>query len=229
MKTLSGTLTAALAARRLRARDYLWITARDFTTGDPVSVGFWSGLRDVTGVQVYDARTGIATARNFYGAGGLISIGAIPAVVGFTAARINVRMSQLDEQVEAAIRGYDVKMAEVQIYRGLFDPDTAALVEPASCRFFGFVDELKIITGSENEVGYADLTCANHTLELFRANPATRSHADQIARHAGDAFFKDADTVGKWGPMQWGPKQESVDSKAQKKGLLGLGNFLGFL
>lgn len=228
MRTYPPAVTSALAARRLRARDYLWIVAHTRDDWSPVSVGFWSGLTDVTDVPVVDPHTGLSDDRNFYGAGGLIEIPDIPATVGFAVSSIEIKMSQLDEQVENAVRLYDVKQAEVQIFRGLFNPDTALLVSPAECRFIGFVDDLRIVTPKENQDGGVLLQCSNHTQELLRANPSTRSHSDQQNRHSGDDFFKDADSVGEWGPLQWGPATVKADSKPQKKGLLGFGGtFLG--
>lgn len=228
MRTFDPAIVTALAARRLRARDFLWIIAHDRSDWSEVPVGFWSGLQNVTDVPVLNPHTGSSEDRDWYGAGGLIEIPDIPATVGFAVSSIEITMSQLDEQVELAVRLYDVKQAEVQIFRGLFDPVSAALVAPAECRFIGFVDYVNILTPKEGEVGGVTLTCSNHTQELLRANPSTRSHADQQLRHAGDDFFKDADAVGEWGPLQWGPAAVKAESKNQKKGLLGFGGtFLG--
>lgn len=228
MRTISPTLQAALAARRLRARDYLWIIAKDLITDAPVSVGFWSGLENSTH-QVVDPHTGSTVSRAFYGAGSLIAIDDIPAIIGFDTSPITISMSQLDTQVNNAVRGYNCKFAEVQTFRGAFDPDTNVLLEAAFCRFFGYIDNIKIVTPKENEDGNVILTCMPGTVQALRSNPSIRSHEDQggvAGRHPGDDFFKDAAVVGDWGPMQWGP--ETVDPNAKKKGLLGWGGgFLG--
>lgn len=227
MKDISVENQSALAARRLRARDFLWLVARDRDTGDPVPVGFWSGLSNVT-APVLDPDTGTEAVRAWYGVGALIEISDIPSVLGVTVNDITVRMDQLDAEVSEAIRLYDCKQAGVQIFRGLFDPDSGLLVAPALCRFVGFVDEVQIHTPSEGGDGYAELTCVSHTQELLRANPATRSHEDQKRRNATDTFFVDAAVVGTWGPKQWGPKQETVQAE-KPKGLFGWGNLFGFL
>src|SRR5690606_38720310 len=70
MKSYSANTVAALAARRLLPRDFLTITARERDTGEPVTVGFWSDLANVTAL-VIDPETGDPDLRAFYGAGSL--------------------------------------------------------------------------------------------------------------------------------------------------------------
>jgi len=225
MRTLSPENQAALAARRLLPRDFLWIVARDRASGDPVSVGFWSDIASVTAL-VLDPDTGVSVLRPFYGAGGLIQISDIPAISTVTVQRVTITMSQLDEQVEAAVRLYDIKQARVEIFNGLLDPDSRKLVAPAEPIFVGFIDGVNIITPPENEDGGVTLTCVSHTQELARSNPATRSHEDQKLRDAGDFFFVDAAVTGDW-IHHWGQAQGQTAPK--KKGLFGWGGFLGFL
>lgn len=227
MKTYSTNTTAALAARRLMPRDFLTITARDRETGDPVSVGFWSDLATVDAL-VIDPDTGASSLRTFKGAGALIGITDIPAVVGVSVETVTITMSQLDEQVEAAVRLYDVKQARVEIHTGLLDPDSRKLVDPAEPLFVGFVDRVEIRTPRENEEGAAVLVCTSGTQELLRSNPATRSHEDQQIRAPGDAFFKDAAVCGDW-DHYWGAVGQNKVETTKPKGLFGWGNFLGFL
>lgn len=224
MHTFDNDTIAALAARRLLPRDFLWIAARDRSTGDPVSVGFWSDVSNVSAL-VLNPDTGASVSRDFYGAGGLIQIDDIPAVASVTIQQINIRMSQLDEMVEEAVRLYDIKQARVEIYTGMLDPDSRKLVAPAICRFVGFVDGVTIDTPSENDDGGVSITCVSHTQEMTRSNPSTRSHEDQKLRDPDDDFFIDAAVCGEW-QHYWGPRPGKVEAK---KGLFGWNNFLGFL
>lgn len=229
MRAISVENQSALAARRLRARDFLWLTARDRETGDPVSVGFWSGLSNVT-ADVLDPDTDEPVTRAWYGVGALIEVSDIPAVIGVSTNDITVRMDQMDAEVNEAIRLYDCKQAGIQLFRGMFDPDSGKLVAPGFCRFVGFVDRIEVKTPAEGESGYAELTCVSHTQELLRGNPTTRSNEDQKRRSATDNFFADAAVVGTWGPKQWGPKQETINATPPpKQGLFGWGNLFGFL
>lgn len=226
MRVISTANQAALSARALVARDFLWFVVRDRITGALVNVGFWSDLENVS-AQVLDPDTLSTVVRSYYGAGGLISIDDIPSVSTIQVQDVHIRMSQLDQQVANAIRGYDTKQARVEIHRGLFDPVSRDLVAPAIVRFVGFVNLIDINTGTEDSEGYVDITCVSHTQELTRSNPATRSHADQQTRSVGDDFLVDAAVVGDW-EFQWG-EEKGTKSVPVRKGLFGWNNFLGFL
>jgi len=227
MKSFSANTVAALAARRLMPRDFIWIVARDRSTGAPVSVGFWSDLANISALMI-DPETDAPALRNFYGAGSLITVSDIPSIVGVSVERTTVTMSQLHDQVEQAIRLYDCKQARIEIHTGLLDPDSRKLVDPAEPIFVGFIDEIEIRTPSENEDGAVVLTCASGTQELLRSNPATRSHADQQVRAPGDDFFLDAAVCGDL-DHYWGAVGQNKVTTTKPKGIFGWGNFLGFL
>lgn len=227
MRAISTENQAALSARALVARDFIWFVARDRETLAPVSVGFWSDIENVSSVPVIDPNTGSLVSRSYYGAGSLIAIDDIPAVSTVQVQDIRIRMSQLDAAVNNVIRFYDTKQARVEIHRGLFDPVSRDLVAPAFVRFVGFVNLVEVHTPPEGGDGYAELTCVSHTQELTRANPSTRSHADQQLRAPGDTFFVDAAVVGDW-KGTWGESRGAKPVET-RKGLFGWGNFLGFL
>lgn len=227
MRSISIANQAALNERQLVPRDFLWIVAKNRETGDDEAVGFWSDIEPKT-VTILDPDTGNPVDREYYGAGGLISIDPIPSVSVIQVQDIKIVMSQLDEMVNQAIRLYDVKQSRVEIHRGLFDPDTMDMVDPAEIRFVGFVNTVDINTPSENSDGNVTITCVSHTQELTRSNPSTRSHEDQkINRDENDDFYKDAGVVKDW-EIQWGAnnKKKQVENP---KGLFGWNNFLGFL
>lgn len=221
MRAISTENQAALSARALVARDFIWFVARDRETLAPVSVGFWSDIENVSSVPVIDPNTGNLVSRNYYGAGSLIAIDDIPAVSTVQVQDIRIRMSQLDAAVNNVIRGYDTKQARVEIHRGLFDPVSRDLVAPAFVRFVGFVNLVEVHTPPEGGDGYAELTCVSHTQELTRANPSTRSHADQQLRAPGDTFFVDAAVVGDW-KGTWGESRGAKPVET-RKGLFGWG------
>lgn len=228
MRAISVANQTALAQRALVARDFLWFVARNRETGDPVSVGFWSDLENVQ-AQVLNPDTLTAVTRNYYGAGGLIEIEGIPAVSTIQVQDVTIQMSQLDEQVQNAVRLYDIKQARVEIHRGLFDPVSRNLVAPAIVRFVGFVNLVDIRTPRENEPGGVQITCVSHTQELMRSNPSTRSHEDQrYTRDPDDFFFADAGVAHAW-DYQWGDSPQAQQVQTRPPGLFGWNNFLGFL
>ena len=222
MRDISAANQAALQQRSVVARDFLWIS-----TIDGHDVGFWSDLANITAL-VLDPDTRAPVLRPWYGAGGLIGISDIPAVGHIQVENITIDMSQLQPQVEEAVRLYHVKQARVEIFRGLLDPVSGQLVAPAEPRFVGYIDKVDIQTPSEGQSGSVRIEVASHSQELLRSNPSTRSHEDQQVRAPGDIFFIDAAVVGDWGPFQWGPKE--VQQRTEKKrGLFGWGGVLGFL
>lgn len=202
MRSFSSTLQNALLSRSIVFRDFLWIVARDRSTGNPYPYGFWSDVGSVS-VQVVNPLSQQAVTRSFEGAGTLIQISDIPAVSNLTVQTVTIEMSQINDSVATIVRGYDLKQARVEVFSGYFDPDTRALLEPAFCRFQGFVDQSEIKTPKEGEAGSIVLTCNSHLAELTRSNPETRSHATQQRRDGNDGFFQDVAAVGEWN-VDWG-------------------------
>jgi hypothetical protein len=220
MRTISAENLAALEARELVARDFIWFVVRDRSTGAPVTDGVWSDVGNIAAAVIHPD-TGVPVTRDWYGSGTLVGVDDIPLVANLSAQNITIRMSQVSEHVQTLVRQYDCKQGRVEIYRGLFDPDTRQMVAAAECRFVGVIDQIVIKTPSENEVGSVTMTCASHTQEMTRSNPATRSHATQILRQAGDMFFQDADTVTEW-EFFWGSEKGVVPTQKKRKKFLGI-------
>lgn len=203
MRSVPAAYRDALAARRLVARDYLWIEARTRAAVPvPAPVGFWSDLGDVS-AEVIDPLTGAPVIRPYYGAGTLIKVSDIPLVSNLTVQTVRIQLSQLAEEVNQAVRVYEAKQARVELHRGLFDPETLQLVAPAVPRFLGFCDFIDIKTPAEGGDGGVEMRCTSHTQEMTRSNPDTRSHQSQVLRAPGDNFFEGAENAGEiehfWG------------------------------
>lgn len=215
-RTVSAENYAALQARRLVARDFLWLQVRDRITGDPVFDGYWSDVGAVT-CNVIDPETGGSTSRTFFGAGGLISISDIPLVSNLTVQNITITLSQVADRVNDLVRTYDCKQGRVDVFRGLFNPQTRVMVAPAEPRFVGFIDELPIKTPKEGEDGSIELSCTSHTQEITRANPDTRSDSSQRLRSATDNFYQDVAVVGSW-QMFWGKASSAIPAASLTAG-----------
>ena len=214
---------AALQQRKLVARDFLWLVVRDRDTGMPVTDGLWSDVGNVT-ADVINPDTGLVDTRDWYGSGTLVAIDDIPMVANLSVQNVNIRLSQIDDHVNDLVRLYDAKQGRVEIYRGLFDPDSRQMVAPAECRFVGFIDQIEIQTPTENEEGHVTLICASHTQEMTRSNPDTRSDASQKLRHATDNFFQDTSTAGQW-EVFWGSQKGVVPTQPapqKRKKFLGI-------
>ncbi len=220
MRGLSSANQAALAARQLVVRDFLWLVARNRYNGAPEPVGFWSDVGNVS-AEVINPDTGQVEVRAFYGSGSLIAISDIPLVSNITVQSVDINMSQIDELVQQAVRLYDMKQARVEIYRGLFSPASRQMVAPAEPRFVGFVDQVRLRTPAENDAGEAVLTCKSHTQEMTRSNPDTRSDASQKLRDPTDNFYQDTSTVSDW-ELWWGSEKGVVATQPKRKKFLGI-------
>lgn len=206
-RSVSSPNNAALQARQLVARDFVWFIVRDLVTGNPVTDGYWSDVGDVS-ADVIDPETGGTVTRSFAGASGLISISDIPLVSNLTVQNVTLTLSQVSDRINTLVRGYDCKQGKVQIFRGLFDPATRTMVAPAFPRFVGTIDDAPITTPPENEVGDVSISVTGNTQELTRSNPDTRSDSSQKQRDVEDDFYRHTATVVDW-QMYWG-KQSGV-------------------
>ena len=209
-RALSTENNDALQSRRLEARDFVWFIVRDRDDGSPVTDGYWSDVGSVT-TEVVNPETGGTEERTFADAFGLIQISDIALVSTLTVQQVTIVLSQVSDRINELVRTYDCKQGQVQVFRGLYDPDTHELVGPAFPRFVGFIDEAPITTLREGENGDVTLTCTSHTQELTRANTDTRSDASQRLRSATDNFFADAAVVGTWQQF-WGREGGAIRS-----------------
>lgn len=215
---LSSASLTALQQRRLVARDFIWFVVRDRVTGAPVYDGYWSDAGTLS-ADVIDPDTGATSTRTWGGAGSLISISDIALVSSITVQTVSVRLSQVADRVNDLIRNYDCKQGRVEIYRGLFNPDTRELVDPATPRFVGFIDHIEVKTPKENDEGGVELTCTSHTQEMTRSNPDTRSDSSQRLRDPADNFLQDVAVVGEWNHF-WGRASGKVEAVTGTPGSL---------
>jgi hypothetical protein len=209
MFSLDAAEITALQQPVIDSRNFVWITAKDRDTGDPVPMGFWSD-GGIFACEVKDALTGSTVEREFAG-GGLVSVSSIPRSVGLAVRRVEVVLSAIDADAETAFRTYSIRQAPIQIYRGLFTPGTFNLVAPAKPVFVGYVDEAPVITPAEGGAAKVTLQCVSHTVELTRKNPDVRSHESQQRRAPGDDFYKDVNTVGDR-EVPWGEHRKITKS-----------------
>jgi hypothetical protein len=220
----------ALTARKLIARDFVWFIVRDLDTGNPVTDGYWSDVGSIT-CDVIDPETGSTVTRTFVGASGLISISDIPIVSNLTVQTITLTLAQAADRVNDLVRGYDCKQGKVQVFRGLFDASTRAMIAPAFPRFAGTIDEAPITTPKEGDSGDVVLTCTGNTQELTRSNPDTRSPASQKLRDPDDDFFRHVATVSDW-QQYWGKDSGTMGvtggSSFVSRTLSGVGGAFGY-
>jgi hypothetical protein len=200
MRLLDPAICAQLAARNgLNARLLAFITARDRSTGDPVSIGFWTGEDHQTFVINGDART-------YYGAGTLLSMPPLQSEVGLRVRSHRIVFSPLAPEVQQAIRGYDPRLAPTELHVAYFDLQSQALIADPVRVFKGFIDTVKIVTppvGGSAEV-QVDLMSSAHA--LTRVLALKKSHESLIARAPTDQFRSYTSVTGAV-TCVWGEKK----------------------
>ncbi|MGQ3294610.1 MAG: hypothetical protein ACT6U0_20665, partial [Shinella sp.] len=121
---------------------------------------------------------------------------------------IRIRLSQINDAVQIAIRGYDPKHAPIELHLGLFDTATMLPVAPAVPVFVGRVNGSPITTPAAGSEGSIELSCVSDTRELTRLNPLKRSDEMQQRRVVGgvpDRFRRYSDVAGGWlQNIHWG-------------------------
>lgn len=200
MRSLPNAIANRIGDRNLRRRSLLWITASN--GGTPVSVGFWDDAGDVT-IPVTDYATGQTVQRLYHGAGSLIGIDDIPLVADLTVREVSVTLSQIDASVVNAVRGYDCRLAPVEIHHAWQDPASRVMLGPALPMFAGVVGEITITDPQAGEAGKIVARLVSQSREMTRANPDMRSDQSQRLRTSGDKGYEHAGVCGEW-DIPWG-------------------------
>ncbi|WP_309086381.1 hypothetical protein [Chelativorans sp.] len=190
--------------------NFIWIQAKNRQTGEIEAVGFWSGWDAVT-APVLNPDTMLPVVRPYQAGGSVIDVPAIPLESDLTIRTIRIRLSQINDAVENAIRGYDPRLAPVEIHRGFMDTNTHLLVAPALPRFIGWINGAPIRTPAVGGEGGIEIACVSHTRSLTKVNPMRRSDEQQRLRQ-DDRFRRYTGAAGAWlQNIHWG-EAKSKDS-----------------
>lgn len=188
----SPTITT-LQSGQLVLRDFLYVRGKD-SDGDPAPFGFWTGTDDVT-TNVISATDGSTESRDFIGGGTLLDVPAIVDTIGLEARSVDFGLSQIHSAVADMIRGNNIRVAVVELHRGVYDPDTWTLVSTPFPRFLGRVDGAHVETAAIGGQGGITLSAMSNAIDLTRTNPALKSDETQRLR-SDDRFRRYADTAG---------------------------------
>ena len=204
MKTLNSAVVAARQARAgTSAHGLIWVTAKDRVTGAAETIGFWTGLdhRDFT-IKDVD--------RTYFGAGNVLDLGDTVAEVGVQIRMRTVTLSGLTAEVQQAMKGYDARLAPVEIHRAEFDTDTGNLLAEPERIAKGWIDKVNWADGAKQDDGTASfavtISIASASRALTRTLAQKFSDASQKLRNAADAFFQYVD-VSSDAQVYWGDKR----------------------
>lgn len=193
---------AALESGSLVLRDFLAIQGKD-SEGVPVPFGFWTGEDDVT-TNVVTATDGGTDSRDFVGGGSLPPDGIPPIVdtIGIEVRTLDLELSQLHPTVLNMVNGNNIRHAVAELFRGLFNPATFALVSTPFSRFLGRIDAAPRKTAAAGSSGAQTITMVSDAVDLTRTSPELKSDESQKLR-SSDRFFQYADTAGEY-ERRWG-------------------------
>lgn len=175
----SATETHLASLEGVVPRTLVWIEARNRSTGATETAGFWNGLdeRQFT----IDGET-----RTYVGAGALLGVDPVVATVGLEVRMHRLSLSEITEEVAQAVRGYDARLAPVEVHRAAFDPETNEVIGTPHRVIKGTVDSIKIPEGTEGESEPMTLTVADAGRSLTQTLSLKKSDATQRSISATD-------------------------------------------
>ena len=206
MKNTSTAFLAALTGARDSAivpRRFAWFTAKALDTGAPVTLGLWNGDEDIN-ISVISGVTGLPEARTYYGASN-VAIGEIPRTSDLTIQTVTVKISQIATAAQQLVRGYDLRLAPVEIHDMAFDTVSRQPVSAPEIAFLGLVNDAPIRTPSVGQDGDITISCVSAAISMLeRSNPVKSSYEGQ-KRRSGDEWGLYSSTIATW-TIPWGQK-----------------------
>ena len=199
MRTLPSELTTHLATTSgVKMRQLLWVEAKNRTTGELETIGFWSGEDHQD--FVIDGET-----RTYYGGGQFIQFGEVTLDSTLNVRKLTASVFPISPEIEVVLREYEPKMAPVETHVLFLYPETNNQVCPPVKMHKGWIDRFPIKTPPIGEEGSGALEMVNHTRMLTRRLPHKRSDDTQRKRSGSDSFYADVGMTGQV-TTPWGSK-----------------------
>lgn len=209
-------VSAWFAARRPYAvRALLWLRVRDWETEAQVEVGFWNG-EDTMDIDVVDPTTDAVVTRTFVSGGPNLTFGGSESAAGLDIQPVEFSLSAIDATVAAAVRGYDLRAAPVELYVGYKDPEARGFLAPPRVVFEGLAQSAPIPTPPPDGSAEMTLSAVPLTRQLTIGSPGRLSDAEQRLR-GGDRILRYADTAHLV-PLAWGQQSARVTGQTTRRG-----------
>lgn len=195
VNTYNALLNAA--ERGIVPRDFVWIKALNTTTDLIEEIGIWNGNVPVT-VNVIRPDTGATVSRVYQGLAGLMQVPSVPMGMKLEVRSIKLVFSNLSPEIINAVLVFNPKSQPIEIHRGLLDPATMNLVDPALCRFDGLINRVPIKRAKSGNDGQIAIECQSHARTLSMGNPEKFS-AEFFKRRGGRMPYLDVVPKIVWG------------------------------
>lgn len=178
MLALTTEQQAALAARHVMRRLFIYCDALALDGVTPAPVGFWDDVGTVT-----------VEGRTYVGSGTVISVGSLSFVGDMSIPGLSVTISGIDPTAALLVRGETVGQRAIELKVGIFDVDTRDIIGDLVPRFIGKVDDIEIQTPQAGGNSTIVLTCESTSRALTISRYDTRSDACQRLRDPSDGFY----------------------------------------
>lgn len=193
-----STLSTLQDRSGIIARQMIWFSAKNRTTGATETIGFWNGDDHVTLTIDGDERT-------YFGAGTTMRVPRIITEVGIQARTHRITFSAVAAETLIALRQYNARHAPVEIHRALYDINTRSLVSEPHRVFKGWINNAPIPRKPPGEDATLDISLTSSARALTRNLALMKSDESQKLR-ADDRFRKYADISGDvttyWGEVK---------------------------
>lgn len=163
-------------------------------------MGLWNG----DDVEVFTIN---GQSRTYFGAHTSLGMEPIRSAAGLEVQYHQLSLANVAIEVELAIRGYDTRLAPIEVHRALFDLKTRQLVAPPVRILKGTINEISIDTGALGGQGRATVSIASAARSLTKALSSYRSDKAQRRVYPADRFREYADVSGEIS-VWWGEKRQ---------------------
>lgn len=217
LNTLVALENAPLNGLMVRYFVYVWARNRD--TNAVEEVGF-STCEVPLRITVTNPKNGNSVERDYVGAGEFLTIPRITATLSTEVRKIKLQLSSLSPAAINVFRAYKARNAPIEIHRGHYDPSTGRLVDPAICRFRGYIlgAPIKVpkvgFDGKVSGEAVIEVECASEARILTRKS-AQRFSLETIKRRMGDMFGKYLDVAPAW-RIWWGQEETVINHLKNK-------------
>jgi hypothetical protein len=206
MKNITSAFFAALTGARDRGlvpRRFVWIKGKSFDTGVINPIGLWTGDDDIN-ITVVSGITGLPEARTYYG-GLNLQVSPIARTADLTIQTVTITIGQIAPVAQQLVRGYDLRLAPVEIHDMAFDTVTRQPSAAPEIAFLGITDGAPIKTPAVGQDGNVEISAISAAIAMLEhTNPAKSSYEGQ-KRRSGDEFGLYSSTVANW-QIPWGQK-----------------------
>lgn len=184
----------ALASGVVAPRWLIWVSAKNRSTGEVETAGFWTGEDDLS-IEI-DGQP-----RTYTGAGATLAIGDLTYEAGLDVQAQRISLSILAPEVEEAIRTFDARLAPVEVHMALFDPENGAEIG-TSRAFSGWIEEAPIKQSAKGSA-VCELSLMSSSRAGTRTLGVKKSSASQRLRASTDRGRDYADLSGEVS-VTWG-------------------------